>query len=157
MIEELAVVTEIGTDHVTVESEVKSTCSSCQQVNSCASGQVARAIPQKKLIVKLETSLSLNIGDKVVIGIVEKALLSTAIQAYLWPLVGLIAFSGVGQYFHSQAIFSHELYALAFGILGGVLGFWVAKVQLAKQARQNNLIPKLLRKACENRIETQLI
>ena len=47
--EELATVTAYENGKITVVSQIKSTCNSCSQVNTCASGLVAKAIPHKKL------------------------------------------------------------------------------------------------------------
>ncbi len=151
----MAVVTEVRDQKILVKSEIKSACSGCQQVDSCASGQVAKAIPHRKLSLYLENkgaaldnTLALNVGDKVIIGIVEKELLQTAFQVYLWPLLGLIIFSGFGQYQVSQGVFSHELIALFLGVIGAGLGFIIAKTRLAKLTKTKSLAPQLLRKAC---------
>ena len=48
MIEEQARVIAIDKNKITVESIVKSSCSGCQQIDSCGSGQIAKAIPHKK-------------------------------------------------------------------------------------------------------------
>ncbi len=90
MIEENATVIAIDNDKIIVESQVKSTCSSCQQVDNCGSGQVAKAIPHRKLTVKLENHLNLTIGDLVVLGIPEHQLLKSAWQVYFMPLLGLL-------------------------------------------------------------------
>ena len=78
MIEEVAKVVDCHNNKVTVQSQIKSACSGCEQKSSCASGQVADAIPQKKLTLAFENSLRLSVGDSVLIGIPEKALLQTA-------------------------------------------------------------------------------
>ncbi len=48
--EELATVTAIDNENITMVSKIKSTCNSCSQVDTCASGQVAKAIPKKNII-----------------------------------------------------------------------------------------------------------
>ena len=123
MLEERAIVTAVNLDKVTVQSEVKSTCSSCQQNDSCGSGIVAKALPQKKLTVELVTQLDVSVGDVVTLSIPEKDLLQTAWQVYLWPLLGLIAFSALGQYLVSQLVFPHEVYAIVLGGIGGYIAF----------------------------------
>ena len=115
MMEELATVVAIDLissqcSKITVESQIKSTCSSCHQIDSCGSGQVSKALPKKSLIVELTTELPVKLGDVVVLGLSEKGLLQTAWQVYLWPLIGLIIFSGIGQYLVLQVIFTSEIY-----------------------------------------------
>jgi len=150
MMEELATVVAIDslTEHsskITVESQIKSTCSSCQQVDTCGSGQVSKAIPQKKLIVELTTNLPVKLGDTIVLGLCEKGLLHTAWQVYLWPLIGLISFSALGQYLVQQALFSTELYGIVLGCTGGYLGYRLAKFWQSTSKMALALLPKILR------------
>lgn len=150
MIEELAVITEVTEMSLIVESEVKSSCSTCKQVDACGSGQVAKAIPHRKLKVEISTAASeykqFKVGESVIIGIPEKNLLSTAMQVYLLPLVGLILFAGVGQFLLQRDYIAHELIALALSILGGVSGFLIAKHRLNSPKCHQALTPILLKK-----------
>jgi sigma-E factor negative regulatory protein RseC len=131
--------------NVTVQSQVKSTCSSCQQADTCGSGIVAKAIPQKKLTVTLTSNLPVKVGDCVVLGIPEHDVLQTAWQVYLWPLIGLILFSALGQQLIEKGIFSHELFGLFLGVSGGYLGYRLAKYYQKRPGRAERLQPKILR------------
>ncbi len=132
MIKELAIVTAINAKQITVTSKIKSTCSSCTQVDSCGSGQVAKALPQAKLTLTLDYDESdmnrgLALGDCVVLAIPENYVLSSAGQVYLLPLLGLILFSSIGQWLFTLQLISHELVGLALGLAGGYLGYRLAK------------------------------
>jgi sigma-E factor negative regulatory protein RseC len=135
----------IVSNKITVESEIKSSCSGCKQVDNCGSGQVAKAFPQPKLSLDLYTDLPVKIGDKVVIGLSDKHLLLSAWQVYLWPLLGLVIASALGQWLVDNEIFSHELIAIAFGVLGGYLGFCLARHQQKRGKYCDLLIPRILR------------
>ena len=150
MMEELATVISIESTNdvsskITVESQIKSTCSSCHQVDTCGSGQISKAIPKKKLIVELTTQLPVKIGDVIVLGLCEKGLLQTAWQVYLWPLIGLISFSAIGQYLVQQTLFPSELYGILLGFLGGYLGYRLAKYWQTHSEISLALMPKILR------------
>ncbi len=145
MIEEQARVIAIEGSQVTVSSNVKSTCSNCEQVDNCGSGQVAKAIPQRQLIVKVETTLAVNIGDDVMLGLSEKQLLQAAWQVYLWPLFGLFLFSIVGQWLLQHAFLNSELYAIALGLLGGYGGFYLAHYQQNSKKSGQKLAVSILR------------
>tara|TARA_B110000238_G_C16048118_1_gene404836 strand:- start:147 stop:635 length:489 start_codon:yes stop_codon:yes gene_type:complete len=150
MMEELATVVAIDLinthcSKITVESQIKSTCSSCHQIDSCGSGQVSKALPQKKLIVELTTELPVKLGDTVVLGLSEKGLLQTAWQVYLWPLIGLIMFSGLGQYLVQQTIFTSEIYGIILGCSGGYLGHRLARFWQTYSKNSLVLMPKILR------------
>jgi sigma-E factor negative regulatory protein RseC len=149
MIEENATVIAIDNDKIIVESQVKSTCSSCQQVDNCGSGQISKAIPHRKLTVKLENHLNLTIGDLVVLGIPEHQLLKSAWQVYFMPLLGLLFCAGLGQFISHYFALTHELLTIIFGVLGAFSGFKYAKYLQNRLTEQENLAPKLLRKQVE--------
>jgi sigma-E factor negative regulatory protein RseC len=156
MIEEQATVVAIEDDHVTVTSTIKSACGSCQQVDNCGSGQVAKAFPQKKLTLTVQSSMALELGDNVVLGLNESALLQSAWQVYLWPLLGLLLASWFGQWLVLNAIVVHEVFAILFGVFGAYCGFSLAKKQQLKSATCAKLAPKILRRENQNIAITEI-
>ena len=145
MIEESATVVAIAQNNITVTSELKSACSGCKQVDNCGSGQVAKAFPQKQLTLTVKSTLPVKLGDNVILGLNESALLSSAWQVYLWPLIGLILASWLGQWLLNQGVLSHELFAIIFAIVGGYIGFFLAKKGQQKQEQCQKLAPKIVR------------
>jgi len=155
MIEESATITALYSQNndslkssfniVKVESEIKSSCSGCKQIDNCGSGQVAKAFPQAKLSLDLETDLPVKVGDIVVLGLSDKHLLLSAWQVYLWPILGLIIASVLGQWLVEQQIFIHELFAIVLGIFGSYLGFYLARHQQKRGKYCKLLIPRILR------------
>ena len=143
--EELATVVHVDNNTVSIMSEVKSACSGCQQVDNCGSGQVAKAFPTKKLSLTLESDLHLKVGDTVVLGLSDACLLQSAWQVYLFPLIGLISFAGVGQYFISNGTLPHELFGVVLSALGGYLGYSLAKNKQSSSKNKARLTPKILR------------
>ena len=156
MIEEKATVVAIDNDNVTVTSLIKSACGGCQQVDNCGSGQVAKAFPQKKLTLTIKSPLALALGDHVILGLNESALLQSAWQVYLWPLLGLIISSWFGQWLVNNAILPHEIFAINFGFIGGYSGFLLAKKQQIKSATCAKLAPKIIRKEPQNIAITEI-
>ena len=150
MIEELATVVAIKSNQVIVTSQIKSSCSSCSQVDTCGSGQVAKALPKAKLTVSLPyegniLGQKLKEGDCVIIALPEKQVLSSAAQVYLLPLFGLILFSAIGQWLFTLQVLPTELVALLVGICGGYLGYRLASF-LQKQGKHSaSLQPKILK------------
>lgn len=148
--EELATVIANEQGKITVVSQIKSTCNSCSQVATCASGQVAKAIPHKKLSFilcqpKLLESQTINVGDCVVLTVPEVDMLQSALQVYLLPILGLFACSALGQWLVQEEIFSHELIGLVLGVFGGYLGYRLAKYLQNKPNKQKKLQPEILR------------
>lgn len=143
--EELATVVHIENNKVSITSEVKSACSGCQQVDNCGSGQVAKAFPTKKLSLVLHSDLPLKVGDTVVLGLSDECLLQSAWQVYLFPLIGLILFAAIGQYFISNNVLPYELFGVLFALIGGYLGYALAKSKQSSPENKEKLTPKILR------------
>lgn len=149
MIEELATVTAIDGSNIQVESQVTSTCSSCQQVDTCGSGQISKAIPHKALKVTLPNKQNFKIGDQVVIGIPQEQLLSSAWQVYGLPLLGLIVFAFIGELTSQSFGFYNEILTVIFAFFGGWSGFKLASWLQMRPHCQAALLPKILRKHAE--------
>jgi sigma-E factor negative regulatory protein RseC len=148
--EELAEIIAIENGMISVVSQVKSSCTSCSQVSTCASGQVAKAITHKKLsftlsVPDLLNEPSIQVGDCVVLTLPEVDVLQSAWQVYLLPVIGLLSFSALGQWLTMQAVLSHELQALGIGLVGGYLGYRLAKYLQSQPEHQEKLQPKILR------------
>lgn len=148
--EELATVTAVNDESITLISQIKSTCNSCSQVDTCASGQVAKAIPKKTLSFSLPKPNSLknqtiNVGDCVVLTVPEIDVLKSAWQVYLLPVLGLLSFSAVAQWLINSNILEHELIGLAVGLLGGYLGYRLAKQLQRDPTKQKSLQPQIIK------------
>ena len=147
MVEELARVVAIEQQNITVSSEIKSTCSSCSQVKSCANGQVAKALPQKQLQATISyNSDDLVIGDMVVIGIPEGKLLLSAWQVYFFPLLGLLSFAGLAQLLSNQFQLQGEWLVILCALCGVYSGFQLAHKCQNRLNQQESLAPRILRK-----------
>ncbi|TLU59909.1 transcriptional regulator [Thalassotalea litorea] len=156
MIEETARVTRVEGNQVDVESVVKSGCSSCQQVDTCGSGQIAKGLGVRYMKLTLTTSLELKPGDEVVIALPQNHLLSAAMQVYLLPLIGLIIAAAIGQFLLVQQWQLHELSALSVGVFGGIGGFYLARYIQRQPQRKQALDVKILRK-CDKSADPRVI
>lgn len=156
MIEETATVVAINDHSVIVKSTIKSTCHSCHQQDDCGSGQIAKAIPQKILTTELFTEERLQIGDEVVIGLPEGAMLASAFEVYMFPLIGLVLFAALGQFVLVETFTFPELIAILTAMLGGFFGYLFAKKRQGKSQNVKTLQPKLLRK-CQKTISVTQI
>jgi len=143
MIEETAVVVSVEGDAVTVQAEVKSTCSSCNAQNDCGTGSIARAFSHRAQRLTLNTPMLVNVGDSVVIGIQEKSVLIASWWLYLVPLIiFLLANLGLTALFGESL---HELLNFLLALVPTVAGFvWVSgKIKRLDKGRFH---PVILRK-----------
>ncbi|QSA98345.1 SoxR reducing system RseC family protein [Methylococcus sp. EFPC2] len=95
MIEEEAWVASVENGRVWIEKQRKSACSGCQQ--TCASSVTAGLFAAKTVRIPVFTGQPLQVGDKVVVGIRESALVLASARIYLLPLLALIAGALMGK------------------------------------------------------------
>lgn len=139
MLEELALVTRSDEHHVFVKSLQVSACSHCQQQSSCGASLYARFLPKRELA--LRSPVSLQVGDKVIIGIEESQLLRTSLLLYLLPLLIMLVIVGLMES-HVQAA------ASAVAALSGLAaGFYVAHRIQKKFLYSFFVPPQIVRKA----------
>jgi len=111
MIKETAMVIAVDGDSVTVEAAIKSTCNACQAQSDCGTGVISRAIAPKTQQLTLRTPMTVNVGQKVIVGIPEAGILSASAWLYLLPLITFMgAYSAFMSVLSSTAI-AHELWA----------------------------------------------
>lgn len=123
MIEETGIVVAVEGNHVWLETQVKTTCSSCKASDACPTSTIAKAFTPKANHVFMEVPCVLTVGQQVKIGISEKALMSASIMVYILPLIAMILSATV-----LMAVFPsmHELMALGLSCIAALGGFWWA-------------------------------
>jgi len=113
---------------VWLSTPVSTSCSGCQQQNSCSSGLVAKALPVRQQQLFLPDASGLLPGQQVEISVEPGAVLRSALMVYLLPLAVFIAALALG---HLQSW--HELLQLAVAVGSTTLTFWcVRQVELAR-------------------------
>lgn len=124
MIEQQAVVIECLEDVAEVEAVRASSCGACSVNGACGTSLLDRVLGRRPLRLTVANVVGARVGDRVVIGVPEAALLRAATAAYLMPLLGLIAGAIVGQ--EAALLLSAEELAAAASLLGGAGGFVAA-------------------------------
>jgi sigma-E factor negative regulatory protein RseC len=121
-------------------------CSSCGASGACGTSLLDRILGRRPTQIEVANTLDVSVGDNVVIGIAEAALLKTATAAYLGPLLGLLVGALLGQ----QLPFADgaaELASLAGAVLGFALALRLVAVYGRTLAADPNTRPVLLRRA----------
>ncbi|MGB3725550.1 MAG: SoxR reducing system RseC family protein [Glaciecola sp.] len=140
MIEETGIVVAVENDYVWVETQVKTTCSSCKASEACPTSTVAKAFSPKAEHIKLKVPCALAVGQQVKLGISEQALLRASAMVYILPLVLLILTTAVLQNIANL----HELLSLLLGTAAALGGFWWASRYSKKTQHQHKFVPVFL-------------
>lgn len=89
-LEEQGVVVAADEAWATVRVERRSTCGSCSARSGCGNGVLSEVLGRRQLELRLANSHGLQPGDRVRLGVRDRALVSGAFAMYLLPLVGMM-------------------------------------------------------------------
>lgn len=116
MIEELATVIKTEGDVMAVEIQRQSTCGSCSVKSGCGTNLVASLFGKRRALLSLPNTIHARPGDRVVLGISEKDLVTGSIRLYLYPLAGLLFGAIAG-----HLLAGSELFTILSGLTGMIL------------------------------------
>ncbi|MGK0267598.1 MAG: sigma-E factor negative regulatory protein RseC [Paraglaciecola sp.] len=101
MIEEIGVICAIEHDNsqqvVLVETQIKSTCGSCEAQSNCGTGAIAKVFASKRETLRFRLNELVEVGQKVSLGIPEENLLKASAMVYCLPLFALVLSAVIGQ------------------------------------------------------------
>ena len=127
MIEERAVIlsleseTSAADSTATLEIERKIACGLCGQTRGCGNSIWGKLFAHKSTAFKAQNCIDAKVGDSVIVGINESALLKSALLLYILPLATML----IGAILATQ-IYDTNGYAMLGALVGLVLGFvWV--------------------------------
>lgn len=125
MIEETARVVQCQDSFAWVETSRKSACDSCSMNKGCGTGAISKIFGEKRSRLKVINGVNADVGDNVLIGINESALLSGSFLVYLVPIIFLLCFALLGEFMAEQLLVQNsDLLAILFGAFGLGLSMW---------------------------------
>ena len=96
MIEETAQVVRVDGADVWVETRRRSTCSGCAAEKGCGTAALSKVLGNRRTLVRVLADMPLRVGDQVVIGIAEQALVRGSLAVYAVPLLLLLLGAVIG-------------------------------------------------------------
>lgn len=148
MIEETATVVERADGFAWVEAQRQSTCSACNAKKGCGTGALSKVLGQRTARMKALNPIDAQVGDTVVVGMREAALIQGSLAVYLMPLLAMIVCAMAGQGLAGQLGLSRpEPLIILCGIAGlGLGGLWLRRFtrRIRDDARYQ---PVILRRA----------
>jgi len=150
MIEERARVVQVDDSGIWVETQRQSACGQCNANKGCGTAVIAKVVGNKRSRVRVLDSgaAGVRVGDEVLIGIQEQALVRGSLAIYLAPLVSLFLFGLLGEMLGLQLGFENtELLSIVFGVAGLGAGFIWVRFFSRLVTRDPRYQPVLLRRA----------
>ncbi len=125
MIEEYAVITKRAGTQATLEIERRTACGLCGQKRGCGNATWGKMLGHDSHDFIAENAINANVGDSVVVGIDEKAVLNSTFFIYVVPLIGLL----IGT-IASDSLFKNQFYVIIGAVTGLLIGFFWVKGHL---------------------------
>jgi sigma-E factor negative regulatory protein RseC len=126
MIEEQAQVVDLNQEGVWVETQRRSACGQCAANKGCGTATLSKVLGNKRNRVRAlnPDATPVAIGDEVVIGIEEQALVRGSLALYIMPLFALFLFGLLGSALAEQFSLSQaDAFSALFGLIGLAIGF----------------------------------
>jgi sigma-E factor negative regulatory protein RseC len=154
MIEERAVIlsldnalSEQANQIATLEIERKAACGICGQTRGCGNSIWGKVFAHKSTAFKAQNRINAKVGDSVIVGINEKALLKSAMLLYILPLATMLIGAILAKQFNTS-----ELSAMLGAAAGLMLGLLWVKGHTMSSSYFSLQQPVILRLAADDAV-----
>lgn len=146
MIEEQAQVVEVRGGQLVLQAQTQSACGSCSASKGCGTSVLSKVIGRKFTRFHAENNIDAEVGDTVVVGISEDALLKGSLVMYVIPVLGMLVFALAAEYSLAALVDHRDLVIAGSGIMGLVFGSLMSKRYFQSQESAQRFTPVVLRK-----------
>lgn len=140
MIEETGRVLSIEEGFADVETIRTSSCTSCRARHGCGHHAIAQVSSANRMRMRAIDPLTVEVGQKVVVGIPEDTLLQASVWMYMIPLLGLVGGAVLPSLWGGGSGI-----AVIISIIGFVGGLLLARNKSKKEINNLDYYPKILR------------
>jgi sigma-E factor negative regulatory protein RseC len=147
MLEEIGVVSSIekqaDSQIICVETQIKSTCGSCEAQSNCGTGAIAKVFANKREKLTFNYQGVISIGQQVKLGIPEQSLLKASSLVYILPIFVLIFSALLAQNVLPLIGLTAELWVIICAFSAAGLSFKGINIYL-NQTNFDDYHPKIL-------------
>lgn len=145
MIEEQAQVIEVKGAKLILQAQTQSTCGGCAVNKSCGTSLLSKVVGRKFTQFEAENNIGADVGDTVIVGIAEDALLKGSMVIYAVPILGMIVLAVLAEFMLPE-LAARDLAIAASGIMGLIFGSITARWYFQRQSSVHLYAPVVLRK-----------
>lgn len=145
MLEESAIVVKIEHGQTWVVGTQNNACAGCMQKNSCSSTALASVL--KKKPIPVDSELTLQIGDTVMVAVDESVLLRAAFLMYLLPVCALFIGAGIADSLVNDTTPYGDLWIAGGALAGLALALFIMQ-KIQKYALLNYYARPVVVKKC---------
>ncbi len=148
MIEEIGVICAVDQHNsqqfVLVETQIKSTCGSCEAQSNCGTGAIAKVFASKRETLSFRLNELVEVGQKVSLGIPEENLLKASAIVYCLPLFTLVLSAVIGQSILPLAGLMAEGWLILFSAFNTYITFRFVR-RFLSNSDQGDFHPRILK------------
>ncbi len=147
MLKENAFIVGVENEIAWVETQRKTSCGSCQARKSCGTSVLQKVLGNKRTRLKVNNPKLFSVGDEVILGLHEDALVKGSFLLYALPLVSMFGFALIGiLLFGFWGLEFTEGYSILFSLSGLAVGFWYVSISSKKLAANADYQAEILEK-----------
>ena len=146
MIEETARVIAIENNQLLLEAETRAACNACAAKQGCGTSVLSKWVGRKFTRFQAPNTVNARVGDEVVVGLAEEAMLKGSVFVYLLPLLAMIGFALLADSLVSANTASRDLLVLVSAVAGFALMLFISRRFLSTNSSRSKLTPVVLRK-----------
>ena len=143
MVEGFATVVAVEGGVAWLEPEQTSSCGSCASSSACGAkgiGTMASRLEARRF--QLDNHAGLVVGERVVVGIRENALVKASLTAYAIPLAAMLGTGALAQWAADS-----DGITMAAMVAGLLFGLGIARLSASHLSSRGDLAPRFLRRA----------
>jgi len=145
MVEEKAMVVAIEGTNALLQTQRRSACQSCSVKQGCGTSVLAKVVGRRSSQILVVNTLEASVGDQVMIGINDNALVKGSLLIYALPLILLLVGAVLGELWAHAYGFNTELMSIVSGVVGFALAMALIRYSLYKTQFKNEIQPHMLR------------
>jgi sigma-E factor negative regulatory protein RseC len=146
MIEEKAIVTGVVDDLAMIQMQRQSACSHCELSRGCGTGALGRLLGHRSRPLTISNKYSFKAGDRLVIGMPDKAFLNASLLIYGLPLLGMMTGGLLAQWLFGQSEMVTIILAISGFVCALACSVYIARSRFSRQFNpvilKNNGEPK---------------
>ena len=146
MIEETARVIAVENGQLLLEAQTRSACNACSAQKGCGTSVLSKWIGRRFTRFQAPNTVNARVGDEVVVGLAEDAMLKGSVLVYLLPLLAMIVFALLADSLIPAEFAPRDLLVLLSAIAGFSLMLLFSRLWLASGINRIRLTPAVLRK-----------
>lgn len=133
-------------DQLFLEAETRSSCQGCEVKSGCGTSVLSKWVGKKFTRFQAKNTIDARVGDQVVVGLSETALLRGSFSIYLIPLLGMIIVAVLADLLLPPNVGARDLFITLSAFAGFGVALGLCRVYLANEQYKQELTPVVLRK-----------